>query len=81
MMKSLDILCYDISRCWIVLYGHKTEKNVDFRGNHLSREKVVEFTVYLRKEGRITVPKEVRVALNIGENDLVKCQIKKLGSK
>jgi len=44
----------------------------------LSKEKVIEFTAYLRKEGRVTVPREVRAALNIEEGNLVKCKIEKL---
>jgi bifunctional DNA-binding transcriptional regulator/antitoxin component of YhaV-PrlF toxin-antitoxin module len=45
---------------------------------HLSEEKAAEFTVYMRKEGRITVPREVRTALNIEEGNLVRCKIEKL---
>jgi bifunctional DNA-binding transcriptional regulator/antitoxin component of YhaV-PrlF toxin-antitoxin module len=52
-----------------------------FRGKHLAEGKVAEFTVYLRKEGRITVPREVRAALAIKEGNLVKCKIEKLGTK
>ena len=52
-----------------------------FRGKHLSKGKVAEFTVYVRKEGRITIPREVRAALNIKEGNLVKCKIEKLGTK
>lgn len=40
--------------------------------------KEAEFTAYLRKEGRITVPKEVRDALAIKEGNLVKCKISKV---
>ena len=40
-----------------------------------------EFTAYIRKEGRLTVPKEVRDALGVDEGDLVKCVIKKVKSK
>jgi bifunctional DNA-binding transcriptional regulator/antitoxin component of YhaV-PrlF toxin-antitoxin module len=47
----------------------------------LSRENVIEFTAYLRKEGRVTVPREVRAALNIEEGNLVKCKIEKLETK
>jgi len=47
----------------------------------LSKEKAVEFTVYVRKEGRITVPREVRAALNIEEGHLVRCKIEKLRAK
>jgi len=36
------------------------------------------FTVYLRKEGRITVPKEIRDALAIEEGVLVECRISKV---
>ena len=37
-----------------------------------------EFTVYVRRDGRMTVPKEVRDALGIEEGNLVKCEIKKV---
>jgi len=47
----------------------------------LSEEKAVEFTVYIRKEGRITVPREVRDALNIEEGNLVRCKVEKLTTK
>ena len=40
--------------------------------------KEAEFTVYVRKNGRVTVPKEVRDALEIGDGDLVNCKIKKM---
>ncbi len=43
--------------------------------------KEAEFTAYLRKEGRITVPKEVRDALAIKEGNLVKCKISKVEKK
>ena len=38
----------------------------------------MEFTSYVRKEGRLTVPKEVRDALSIEEGSLVKCKIEKV---
>jgi len=42
-------------------------------------EKVsLEFTVYVRKEGKITVPKEVRDAIGIEKGDLVRCKIVKV---
>jgi AbrB family looped-hinge helix DNA binding protein len=34
------------------------------------------FTVYVRREGRITIPKEIRDAANIEEGDLVECTVK-----
>jgi AbrB family looped-hinge helix DNA binding protein len=36
------------------------------------------FTVYMRREGRVTVPKELRDAYDLKEGDLVECQIKKI---
>ena len=36
------------------------------------------FTAYVRRAGRITVPKEVRDMLNIEEGALVECRIKKV---
>ncbi|MCW4015233.1 MAG: hypothetical protein NWF06_02585 [Candidatus Bathyarchaeota archaeon] len=38
----------------------------------------VSFTVYVRREGRVTVPKELRDAYDICEGNLVECQIKKI---
>ena len=40
--------------------------------------KKVEFTIYVRREGRMTVPKGVRDALDIEEGNLVKCTIQKV---
>lgn len=40
--------------------------------------KAVEFTVYVRGDGRLTVPKEVRDALGVKEGDLVECRIRKV---
>jgi len=34
--------------------------------------------VYVRGEGRVTIPKEVRVALGINDGDLAKCRIQKV---
>jgi len=41
----------------------------------------MEFVSYVRKEGRITLPKEVRDALNIGEDCLVRCRVEKVKAK
>jgi AbrB family looped-hinge helix DNA binding protein len=38
----------------------------------------ITFTVYLRCEGRVTVPKELRDAYDLREGDLVECCIKKI---
>ena len=38
----------------------------------------VEFTAYVRRNGRMTVPKEVRDALGIKEGKLVRCKIRKV---
>jgi len=40
-----------------------------------------EFTAYVRREGRITLPKEVRDALAIVEGCLVRCKIIKVKSR
>ena len=44
----------------------------------MSGEKATEFTVYVRKEGRMTIPREVRAALNIEEGNLVRCKVEKV---
>jgi len=36
------------------------------------------FTVYIRREGRVTVPKELRDAYDLKEGDLVECKIRKI---
>ena len=41
-------------------------------------KKGIVFTVYMRREGRVTVPKELRDAYNLEEGDLVECQIRKI---
>ena len=38
----------------------------------------ITFTVYLRQEGRVTVPKELRDAYDLKEGDLVECKIRKI---
>ncbi len=40
--------------------------------------KEMTFTVYMRREGRVTVPKELRDAYAIKEGDLVECKIRKI---
>ena len=51
-----------------------------FRGSKLpSVENVtIIFTVYMRREGRVTVPKELRGAYDLKEGDLVECSIRKI---
>ncbi len=38
----------------------------------------INFTVYMRREGRVTVPKELRDAYNLKEGDLVECQLRRI---
>jgi len=47
-------------------------------GVEASSREETEFTAYVRREGRITVPKEVRDALIIEEGNLVRCKISKV---
>ncbi len=42
------------------------------------RGEAEEFTAYVRKEGRITLPKEVRDSLTIAEGCLVRCKVEKV---
>ena len=44
----------------------------------MTEESKTQFTAYVRKEGRMTVPKGVRDALGIREGDLVNCTIGKV---
>jgi AbrB family looped-hinge helix DNA binding protein len=44
----------------------------------VERRIVIVFTAYVRNEGRVTVPKELRDAYSIKEGDLVECQIKRI---
>lgn len=56
---------------WVIsLGGFEITSNDDKSG--------VTFTVYVRREGRVTVPKELRDAYDIEEGNLVECQIKKI---
>lgn len=44
-----------------------------------SNEKTgITFTVYMRREGRVTAPKELRDACDLNEGDLVECKIRKI---
>ena len=36
------------------------------------------FTAYMRCEGRVTVPKELRDAYGLKDGDLVECNLKKI---
>lgn len=36
------------------------------------------FAAYVRVEGRITIPQEIRDALDIKRGDLIECRIKKV---
>ena len=42
---------------------------------------VLQFAAYVRREGRITLPKEVRDALNLSEGCLVRVRVEKVRSQ
>ena len=44
----------------------------------VSEKSTIIFTVYVCREWRVTVPKELRNAYEIFESDLVECKIKKI---
>ncbi len=41
-------------------------------------KKEVSFTAYIRADGKLTVPKGVRDALDIQEGDLIECKVNKV---
>lgn len=59
----------------------RQKNNVASRGSRMlanNRKAGITFTVYMRLEGRVTVPKELRDAYDLREGDLVECSIKKI---
>ena len=54
---------------------------VEFCGGQVLKtddESEIVFTSYVRNEGRVTVPKELRDAYGIKVGDLVECKIRKI---
>lgn len=49
--------------------------------SQVQKSDATEFTAYVRKEGKITVPKEVRDALDLKRGDLVRCKIVKVKTR
>ncbi len=43
-------------------------------------KKEATFTAYIRRDGKVTVPKSVRDSLGIEEDDLIDCRISKVKS-
>jgi len=63
--KSYILFCtIKIEKCRFLVFALSVEE--------------AEFTAYIRRNGRMTVPKEVRDALDIEEGKLVKCKIKRV---
>jgi len=44
----------------------------------MSEEREMRFVAYVKWGGRVTIPKSVRDALGIKEDDLVECTVKKV---
>lgn len=60
--------------------SHSPEEKRLFRMENLevAGKRKIAFIVYLRKGGRVTVPKEVRDSLVIEDGDLIECEIWKV---
>ena len=64
--------------------SYNVEKHIktQFRGLLLVEAKEIKreivFTAYMRCEGRVTVPKELRDAYDLKDGDLVECNLKKI---
>ena len=47
----------------------------------MAEENKMSFTVYIGKDGRLTVPKGARDALGIVDGDLIECTVRKVKQK
>jgi AbrB family looped-hinge helix DNA binding protein len=71
------ILFWNIRKAYILKDNIRKESILGDVGLS-KKEKEISFTIYVRKEGRITIPKEVRDALGVGEGALIECKVKKV---
>lgn len=65
-----------ISTIALLIINERESDGIEIGGNVLSKQ--TEFLAYVRKEGRITIPKIERDMLGIEEGDLVKVKIMKI---
>jgi hypothetical protein len=78
--RRLQVLNVDNQLCSIIFERGCEELTVTSKLRNPEPDPM-EFTAYVRKEGKITVPKEIRDALYLQRDDLVRCKITKVETR